>query len=167
MKDIYRNPILYYALIPVLAALWPLALFLVYLPRAEQNMQDEEKQYARAQEVITEILTLDPERLEFADSNAAASEFDYATVVDRIANSCGIPATDYKVSSKPPRTSSSGQKSQTAKITINQADIARFARFLSSIQFRWPGLQCETVVLTKAEGVPDRWKADLDFRYYY
>jgi len=167
MKDIYRNPILYYASIVILAALWPLVLFIVYLPRAEQNMQNEEKQYARAQKVITEILTLDPERLEFADSNAVAVEFDYATVVDRVANFCGIPATDYKVSSKPPRTSSSGQRSQTAKVTINQADIARFALFLSSIQFRWSGLQCESVVLTTAEGVPDRWKADMDFRYYY
>jgi len=28
-------------------------------------------------------------------------------------------------------------------------------------------LQCDTVTLTKKKGLPDMWKVDLDFKYYY
>ena len=32
MKDVYKNPILYYILVPVVVALWPLLVWSVYLP---------------------------------------------------------------------------------------------------------------------------------------
>ena len=167
MKEIYKNPTLYYILAPVIAALWPLLIWGVYLPAAEHNWQVERTQYNKAQSVIAEILALDPDRLEFADSQNAAAEFDYASAVEKVANLCGIPSTSYKLSSRPIIDDSGGQKSQSAKVGLRQVDITKFAKFLSTIQLRWANLQCARVKLTKKKGLPDTWDVDLDFTYYY
>jgi len=166
MKDIYKNPTLYYILVPVVVVLWPLLVWAVYLPDAEENWQDEKAQYNKAQKIIEEILNIDPDRLAFVDSKTNAAEFDYANVVDRVATSCKISSTNYELSSKPTRTSK-GQKTQSCHVELKQVDITRFARFLSTIQLRWANLQCENVTLTKGKGRPDMWKIDLDFKYYY
>ena len=166
MKDIYKNPILYYILVPTVVALWPLFIRGVYLPDAERSWETEKAQYEKAQKIMAEILTLDPDRLQFADSRTAAAEFDYAIAVERIANLCKIPSTNYKLSSGI-ITTSGGQKSQSAQLVLKQVDITRFAKFLSTIQLRWANLQCERVTLTKQKGLPDTWKVDLGFKYYY
>ena len=166
MKDIYKNPFSYYILVPIVVALWPLLVWVVYLPEAEHNWNLEKARYTKAQKVIEQILTLDPDRLEFADSKAGAAEFDYATAIDGIARQCKISSGNYKRSTKPKRTSK-GQKTQNCHVVLKDVDIARFARFLSTIQLRWASLQCERVTLTKKKGLPDVWKVDLDFKYYY
>src|SRR4030042_51625 len=99
MKDILKNPILYYILVPALVALWPLLVWGVYLPAAKRDWQTESKQYEKAQGIINEILVIDPDRLNFADTQNTAAEFDYASALDQIAGSCGIPPTDYKLNS--------------------------------------------------------------------
>ena len=58
MKDIYKNPTLYYVLVPVVVVLWPLLVWAVYLPEAEENWQDEKAQYKKAQKIIEEILNI-------------------------------------------------------------------------------------------------------------
>jgi hypothetical protein len=166
MKEIYKNPALYYILAPVLAALWPLLVWGVYLPAARHNWQVETSRYNQGQSVMTEILTLDPDRLKFADSNNAAAEFDYASAIDKTASLCKIPPTDYKLSSGI-IISTDGQKSQSAKVGLKQVDVTKFAKFLSTLQLRWANLQCAQVKLTKKKGLPDTWDVDLDFKYYY
>ena len=166
MKDVYKNPTLYYILVPIMVVLWPLLVWVVYLPDAEENWQAEKNQYNKAQEIIEEILNIDPERLGFVDSKASAAEFEYANAVDKVATSCKISSMDYELSAKPPRTSK-GQKSQNCHVELKQVDITKFARFLSTIQLRWANLQCGSVTLTKKPGSPDMWKVDLDFKYYY
>ncbi|MGB2810112.1 MAG: hypothetical protein WBC22_20395 [Sedimentisphaerales bacterium] len=166
MKEIYKNPMLYYILVPCMAALWPLLVWAVYLPAAERDFKEERSQYDDANDIILEILALDPTRLELADPNKTADKFDYATAVSDVARRCWIPATNYTVSSKPER-SSSGKKSQSATVVLKQVDISSFANFLSKIQLRWANLQCESVTLTQKKGLKDVWKVDLDFKYYY
>jgi hypothetical protein len=166
MKEIYKNPTLYYILVPVIVALWPLLIWGVYLPSARHNWQTETVQYGEAQSVIGEILALDPDRLAFADSQKTAAEFDYASAVERIASSCRIPPTNYRLSSGI-IIASAGQKSQNAKVGLKQVDITKFAEFLSAIQIRWANLQCVQVKLTKKKGLPDIWDVDLEFKYYY
>jgi hypothetical protein len=166
MKDIYKNPTLYYILAPIVVVLWPLSIWAVYLPRAERGWQAEKAQYNEAQKVIAKILALDPDRLDFAGSKEGAAEFDYTIAVDKVASSCKIPTADYKINSRP-ITVSSGQKSQGAQVVLKKVDVAKFAKFLSTIQLRWASLQCEKVKLTKNKGLPDTWKVDLDFKYYY
>ncbi len=166
MKDLYRNPTLYYVLIPVIVSLWSLFMWGIYLPAAEHKWQAERAQYSKAQKIISEILVLDPERLEFADAKIASAEFDYAFAVEKTASLCKIQSTNYKLSSGVIITSG-GQRSQNAKVTLKQVDITKFAKFLSTIQLRWANLQCTKVKLTKKKGLRDAWDVDLDFKYYY
>jgi len=166
MKDIYKNPILYYILVPILVALWPLFVRMVYLPNAEAKWQSEKADYDKAQEIIGEIRELDPDRLEFGESKDATGEFDYANVVHRVASSCKIPSTNYDFSSRP-ATTSKGQKTKNCHVELKQVDITRFAKFLSTIQLRWANLQCEDVTLSKKPGQPDMWDVDIEFKYYY
>ncbi len=166
MKEIYKNPTLYYIVVPVIVALWPLLIWGVYLPAAADNWQVERTQYNEAQSIMADILALDPDRLDFADSQNAAAEFDYASALEKTANLYGIPAANYKLSSGIIITSG-GQKSQSAKVNLKQVDITKFAKFLSTIQLRWANLQCAQVKLTKKKGLPDTWDVDLDFKYYY
>ena len=55
MKDIYKNPIFYYILVPCLAALWPLLVWAVYSPAVERNLQDDREQYKLAEAKIMGI----------------------------------------------------------------------------------------------------------------
>jgi len=166
MKDIYKNPILYYILVPCIVALWPLLVWAVYLPAAKRDYEQKEAQYIEAKATIKAILERDPTRLELADPNKNADEFDYDTAVSDVARRCRISAANCTVSMKPARTSS-GKESQSAIVVLKQVDIATFADFLSRIQLRWADLQCEDVTLTKEKGLADAWKVDLDFKYYY
>ncbi|KPJ66854.1 MAG: hypothetical protein AMJ43_06780 [Coxiella sp. DG_40] len=166
MKEIYKNPGLYYILAPVAISLWSLFIWGIYLPDAERRWKADKAQYNKAQNIIAEILSLDPERLAFAGMEADTAEFDYANAVEKTASLCGIPSTDYKLSSGI-IIESGGQKSQSAQVSLKKVDIVKSARFLSTIQLRWANLQCSRVKLTKKKGLPDVWDVDLEFKYYY
>ena len=166
MKDIYKNPVFYYILVPVIATLWPLLLWAVYLPGAEDNWKTEKKLYNDAQKIITEILTIDSDRLDSTDSGTKAAKFDYASVVNEIAGRVKIPASNYRINSKPVRTSGS-QKSQLATMVLKDVGITEFAEFLSKIQLRWANLQAESITLTSQKGLINTWKVDLKLKYYY
>ncbi len=166
IKDIHKNPLFYYALVPVVMALWPLLVWGFYLPNSQQKWELEKKQYGQAQQVIEQILTIDPDRLDFAKSKAGVAGFDYASAIDKVAGECRIKPTNYTLSSGI-ITTSGGQKSQSARLSLKDIDVAKFAKFLSTVQMRWANLQCTQVKLTKKKGLKDMWKVDLDFKYYY
>ncbi len=166
MKDIYKNPISYYIVTPVIVILWPLFVWAIYLPAAGKGVIDQQAQYRKAEAAMMEILTLDPDRREFADANNVGAEFTYADAIDSVARSCGIPPSMYKHSSGMLITSRD-QKSQSASVNLKQIDIKRFAEFLGKIQLRWANLQCSRVKLTKKPGLPDMWDVDIEFKYYY
>jgi hypothetical protein len=149
-----------------MAALWPLLVWAVYLPAAEDDFKKGIDEYKKAQVTIDAILERDPSRLENDDPNKTADKFDYATAVSDVARRCRISAINYTVSSKPIRTSS-GKKSQNATVVLKEIKIKSFADFLSKIQLRWANLQCESVTLTQKKGLKDVWKVDLDFKYYF
>ena len=166
MKDIYRNPFFYYILVPIVIALWPLLVWAVYLPGAQRSCEQEKNEYIKAQEIMTEILDIDGDRLAFVDPNNSPAEFSYANAVDKVATLCRIPAANYKLSSGIIIISNK-QKSQSAKVILKDVDVAKFANFLSTIQLRWAKLQCTQVKLTKKKALRDMWDVDMDFKYYY
>ena len=166
MRDIYKNPILYYILTPVIVCLWPLLVWAVYLPAAEKNKEDQQGQFKRAEEIMMEILTLDPDRREFADSNDVDVEFTFDKAVAKVASTSKIPPSKYKLNAGTVQTAS-GQKSQAATVSLKQIDVVKFAEFLSTIQLRWANLQCNRVKLTQKQGLPDMWDVDIEFKYYY
>ena len=166
MKDIYKNPILYYILVPAIVSLWPLFVWAIYIPASENNMKDQQAQTRKAEAIMMDILTLDPDRRQFADSNDVGIEFTYAKEIDRVARSCGIQPGKYKLNSGM-LVPSREQKSQSASVNLKQIGINKFAEFLDKIQVRWANLQCNRVKLTKKQGMPNIWDVDIEFKYYY
>jgi hypothetical protein len=168
MKDIYKNPILYYIVVPVIAGLWPLLVWAIYLPAAQKDVEEQIAQYKKAEPIMMEILTLEPDRLEFADANDTAADFTYGEAIDRVASLCRIPPSKYNLSSAMIITTND-KKSQSASVDLKQVDIRKFARFLSMMQLRWANLQCEQLKLTKKQNLPDNdmWDVDIKFKYYY
>lgn len=166
MKNIYKHPFLYYIAIPVIVGLWPLLVWAVYLPNAKENIKGQQDQYKIAEDIMLEILALDPERLEITDPNDAEVEFTYDRAVRSVANICGLQPSEYDLSTDVIGTSGE-QTIQNAKVSLTQVDIVTFTRFFSMIQSLWANLQCESVRLRKKEKVPDMWDVDITFKYYY
>lgn len=167
MKNIHKNPILYYIAIPVLIGIWPLLVWAIKLPAAQKDLEQMLTIYKEdAEPVMMEILNLDPSRLESADPNESIAEFTYDRVVDRVASLCGIPPSKCELDARSIQ-ETSDQRSQSANVKLKQIDITKFTRFLSMIQIRWPNLQCTKIILTQKPGLPDIWDVDLDFKYYY
>ena len=167
MKTLLKNPFLYYIAVPVLIGLWPLLVAAVYLPQAQENKNNQIKLYQNGQDIIEQIKILDPDRMKLAtDANGAEVLFTYDIAVNQMAGLCGIPASQYTLNPSMPGTVS-GQKIQTAKVSLKQVDITTFAKFLSQIQTRWPGLQCTNLKMSTKENLPDVWDINIDFKYYY
>jgi len=166
MKDIYKNPMFYYILVPVAAMLWPAIIWGVYLPAVKAGFSEDKDSFEKAQPLIEELLTADPERLNLNKEKGKAGEFDYATAVQQTAEFCSISSANYRLSSAAIVTSA-GQKSQTAQVSLKDVDITKATRFLSTIQLRWAGLQATKVSMRKKKGVPDSWDVDFTFKYYY
>jgi hypothetical protein len=168
MKDIYKNPILYYIAVPVIVGTWPLLVWAIYLPNAQKDVKELMNQYNKAEPIMMEILTLEPDRLEFTDANDTAADFTYGEAIDRIASLCRIPPSKYDLSTGTIMTVR-GQENQNASIDLKEIDIRRFAKFLSMLQLRWANLQCERLKLTKKQNLPDNdlWDIDIELKYYY
>jgi hypothetical protein len=168
MKDIYKNPILYYIAIPVIVGLWPLLVWAIYLPNAQEDIKELMNQHEKAKPSMIQILTLEPDRLEFADTNDTTVDFTYGDAIERIASLCRIPPSKYNVSTGMIITAHD-QKSQSASIDLKEVDIRKFAKFLSMLQLRWSNLQCERLKLTKKQNLPDNdlWDIDIELKYYY
>jgi hypothetical protein len=166
MQDIYKNPMLYYVLIPVLVALWPLLVWAVYLPGAEQQLETDAGLFYEGRAQIDGILEIDSDRLNFADANDISGEFSYASAVDRVANLCRIPPSDSSYNAGN-IIETSGKRRQDAKIKLTDVSITQVAQFFHTLESRWVNLTCEKIKLTKQKGMADRWTADFDFIYYY
>ena len=164
--ELIKNPIFYFILVPIVVAVWPLSVAVVYLPNIEKSITAEEEDYKKAEDLMYGILNLDPDRISSSDAKKQASEFDYATAVEQIARSCEIPSGTYSISAQPIRVTEK-EKTKNAAVILQKIDIKSFANFLSSLQTRWAKLECESIELTKQKGLPDSWKATLKFKYYY
>lgn len=166
MKDKLKNPITYYVAVSLIVVLWPLLLWGVYVPKANQKLQQKIQDTQDGRLLMLEILTLDPERKDYAEKTRSGDEFDYAIVIQSAAESCGIPSAKYKLSSRP--AAKKGEtKTQAANVTLDQLSVLKISQFISKIQFRWHNLKCTRLKLTKLKGLDDSWKADLEFVYYY
>jgi len=165
MRDLLKNRILHYLVVPAALAIWPLLVYAVYLPRLEESWKDEAEQFKKGRNVMEQILNLDPERL--SGAKAGPGQFDFATVIQNVATAVGIRPADYKLTVKPVRKNKTGQKIQNAHVILRQVSIKSLAEFLDTLQIRYASLQCDQIKLTRVKGLPDAWKVDLDFAYYY
>lgn len=163
----YKKPIFYYVVVPLLVGLWPCWLLIMGIPFAKSSLQTEIDEYVKAQKLINEILSdLDPQRLDYAKTKKKGEAFDFITAVDQVTGVCKISPTGYRLSSSPMRKVKGGQTSQDASMTIENIDIERFTKFLSVMHMRWSSLQCSNVLLSKIKGEKNAWKTEVRFIYY-
>jgi len=166
MREIYRNPMFYYVLVPVLVTVWPLLVWGLYLPEARQNWDRDQKLFASAQTHMLEILAKDPDRLDVAEATQSLGKFTYAEAVDRVANYCRIPSGNLDLTTGNIVTSRN-KATQQARVRLTNIGIIQGAKFLWRIQSMWVSLTCDRVKLSKNEGMPDQWDVDLNFKYDY
>jgi hypothetical protein len=166
MRDIYRNPMFYYVLAPILVGLWPLLIWAMYLPRAQQAYRTDRSLYEEATASIMEILDKDPERLNIAAESKSLGKFAYSEAVDRVANLCRILSSNYTLNTGIPVVSGK-KESQQARVGLTDVGIVQAAKFLWTIQSMWVNLNCERARLTKKVGMPDQWDMDMTFKYDY
>ncbi|MEN6333166.1 MAG: hypothetical protein ABFE01_02835 [Phycisphaerales bacterium] len=162
MRDIHRNPILYYLLIPALIGIWPAVVWLLWLPTAQKEFDNDCKLFADANGVIVEILRIDPN----PDPNRIVGEFAYGKAVDRAANLCAIPAGSHRYTAQDIM-NVGGKKRRDGRVTLKDVSIVQTAKFLSLMQSTWVNLQCDGIDLTRRKGMPDQWEVDISFIYYY
>ncbi len=161
MRDLHKNPALYYVMIPLLVGMWPLLLQFKYLPVAQEDLQQQKQDMVDANDLIYEILTMDPDRLSYAkNTQGKTAEFTYGDAINQVAKTCGITTPVLREEKKT-------AKSQSATVTIKSVDIVRCAKFLSTLQLHWSKLQCTQISLTKTKGLKDRWKVSLKFSYFF
>ena len=166
MKDLQQlinNPRLYYVLIPVIVAIWPLWAGLVGTSKAKADWDKQLKINTNGSLLIASILELDGERILNKKPN---TDFSYPATVHRVATSVGIPASNCNLKAKAVIKLKSGQESQDADVTVNQVDMATFARFLSTMQLEGANIQCTSISLTNQKGSSDLWSAQMSFKYF-
>jgi hypothetical protein len=163
MRDVYKNPILYYLLIPVLVGLWPLLVWRVYLPRNQHQRDVEQSLLVEGQGHIVDILLLDPKKLDLVGSEAVAEEFSFGRATDRVANLCTIPAGSCTYSGGGIM-KVSGKERQEGR-SNRQCEYASANSF--GFQSMRAGLTCEQAEFRKKKGMSDQWDVDFKFVYYY
>lgn len=166
MRELYRNPMLYYVLAPILVIVWPLLVWGHYLPKAADTWERDQQLYADAQDLMVELLEKAPDRLKAAEESQKLGKFTYAEAVDRAANLCRIPSGSLNLTTGN-IVSSGGKKTQQARVSLSDVSIVQAAKFLSTIQAMWMTLTCDRVKLSKRKGMPDQWNMDLNFKYDY
>ncbi len=165
MREIYKNPMVYYLLIPVLVGLWPLLVWGIYLPRSQSDLKTEGSLCIEGQTQVIEILRLDPDRLTPV-KGPGTTEFEFGSAATQAANLCKIPSSSHQVSAGG-KSTSEGRTRQDARIKLTNVGIIQAAKFLSNMQSMWVTLQCENLKLQKKKGMPDQWDVDFRFVYYY
>jgi hypothetical protein len=166
MRELYRNPMLYYVLAPILVSVWPLLVWGFYLPQTEETWEQDKQLYGDAQNLILELIEKDPDRLKQARETQKIGKFTYAEAVDRVANLCRIPSGSWDLTTGNMVTSGT-RGSQQARVGLSDVGIVQAARFLSTIQAMWVNLTCDRVKINKKEGMPDLWDMSLNFKYDY
>jgi hypothetical protein len=166
MRDIHRNPILYYLLIPALIGIWPLMVWVRFLPKAEKELGSDCSLLRDATGDIEDILVLDPQITDRTDPNRVVGEFSYGKAVDRAANLCAIPAKSRSYTAQNIM-NVGGKKRRDGRVTLKDISVVQTAKFLSLMQSTWVNLQCDGIELSKRKGMPDQWEVDISFIYYY
>jgi len=166
MKDYFKNPNLYYIAVPLAVTAFVIFLVAFSLPAANRKWQKQQEDFERGRQLITKILTLDPERLNYKARKAISGEFDYSVAVEEITKLVKIPSSNYSL--RGGRTLKSGGKlRKSADISIEPVDIETLSRFISQILLRWPDLECDRLSIDKLPAGKDSWKSSMKFVYTY
>ena len=158
---------MYYILVPVIAVLWAITAGLVLYPKSLKNWEENKAEYAKAQELMDELVALQPERLNYKmDVNAPSEEFDFTKTVSEFAGKFSILPSDYNLTVRS-EVSRAGRKTRSATMSIKAIDIEKMTQFLSALLLRWPDLQCDRMSIDKVKNSKNSWQVELALTYYY
>lgn len=167
MKIDFKDPNMYYILVPVLAGIWAIAAGLVFYPKSVKAWEESEAQYTKAQDVIDQLVTLQPERLAYkVDASAASEDFDFTKTINEFASALSIPPSNYNLTVRS-EANRAGRKTRSASVSIKTIDIEKLSQFLSALLLRWPDLKCDTLSFSKIKDAKNNWQADISLTYFY
>ena len=166
MKDYYKNPNLYFIAVPLAATVFVIFVAAISLPAAGRKCKAKLKDYAKAEDLITKIVDLAPERSNNEVKQGSSSEFDYSLAVDEITKLVHISPLNLSLHGSK-TTGSGGKRRRGADVTVEPVDVETLSRFISQILLRWPDLECSRLSITKLPAGKDSWKATMKFVYTY
>lgn len=167
IKEYLKNPVFYFIAVPALLGLWALLTAFVFYPAAVQRWNRQKEDYQNAQNLLKELLTIEPQRLTYtAKKDGAEQGFDFSQVVNEFAATFSIPSNDFMLSTRG-QTRRAGKLAKSAMLSIKSIDIEKMAKFLSTLLVRWPDLQCEMLTIEKLPQGKNLWKVDMTLTYYY
>jgi len=166
MKDYFKNPNLYFIAVPLAAMVFVIFVAAISLPAASRKWKNKQADYRKAKDLITKIVTLAPERLNYKVKKDSSGEFDYSIAVDEITKLVHIPSSNLSLQGN--RTLKSGGKlKRSADVAMEPVDVETLSRFISQILLRWPDLECSRLSIDKLPAGKDSWKASMKFVYTY
>jgi hypothetical protein len=165
-KDFWKHPDFFFIVLPAAAALWALTAGLVVYPRHRQAWIDKKAQFAEAENLIEQILQLEPARVHYQEQSGQSGEFDYTTEVDRFAKEFGIGSGSYTLNVRQ-ALKQKGKTRKSADLSFKSVRIETAAGFLSAMLARWPDLQCEQIALDKTGTGKNEWNVKMRLVYIY
>ena len=168
MKKYLENPLFYYILVPVIAGIWAIAAAVIFYPRAVVALQESKEEYTATQELLAQIVAIEPQRLAYQKEKGSggSGDFDFTRVINEFATLFSIPSADFTLNTRG-ETRRAGKRAQSAVLAIKTIDIEKRTKFLSGRLVRWPELQCETLNLEKIAPGKNNWKAEMTLTYYF
>jgi len=166
MNKYLKSPMFYMIAVPITAGLWLLYSWAIAYPASMQKWQNSRTEYDEAQNMIKQILTLEPQRLTFNQEKTESIEFDYTNVIDQFTREFNINPDNYTLNVRG-MSKREGKSIKGADLSIKIIDIENLCKFLSAVLARWPELDCDTFRLDKIDAGKNAWKVTLHFSYTY
>jgi hypothetical protein len=167
MKKYLNNPVFYYIALPAAACLWAALAGLVFYPRATSSWQESQAEYNAAEELLAQIIAVEPQRLAYKqEKGTAVVDFDFTQVINEFASLFSIPSSNFTLNTRG-EIRKAGKRARSAVLSIKTIDIEKTTKFLSTMLIRWPDLQCEILSLDKLPQGKNNWKVDMTLTYYY
>lgn len=167
IKKHLKNPLFYYIAVPVVMGVWALVAGAVLFPKAVSNWKESQEEYKTAQDLMAQIIAIEPQRLAYkAEKGAQIGVFDFTAVINEFATSFSIPSANFTLNTRG-ETRRAGKRARSAVLSIKSIDIEKMTKFLSTMLIRWPDLQCEIMSIEKLPQGKDNWKVDMTLTYYY
>jgi hypothetical protein len=167
MKDYLKNPMFYYIAVPVVLCVWAILAGAVFYPRAVTAWTNGQEEYKIAQELLAQIIAIEPQRLTHKqEQGSSGGDFDFTKVVNDFAAAFSIPPANFTLNTRG-ETKRAGKRARPATLSIRTIDIEKMSKFLSVMLIRWPDLQCESLTLEKLPQGKNEWRIDMTLTYYY
>lgn len=165
MNELLKDKkLLVYIILPAVAALWFLYSALYSLPMQNKKWQEKVKIDQQYRPLLKEIITLAPEKVVAGQDKG--EDFDFDKAIDKTAKLCAIDTSQITPNIRG-RTRQGNQFVQDAVVSIDQVGVRQFSMFLAVSLNLWTDLQCERLKLIRIPGPKDKWKADINFKYFY